>query len=155
MEIFQINVFYSRHQNLGTFYFSILREVFSFGGGCLFNRGFSSHSRIFHSFETVTITDEGLQILTYARHSWPLGSLTFYTYCNIWANPLNWPSTRTHDTHTCCRAFGSGAVTTCFTDSRPGIEPCYPAFEANAFFFIQKYVELTVILRSSWTGFMC
>ena len=45
----------------------------------------SSHSRILHSFGDVTITGEGLQILTNARHSWPLsseGSILCYTYCN-------------------------------------------------------------------------
>ena len=30
----------------------------------------SSHSRFFHSYGDVTITGEGLQIFTYARHSW-------------------------------------------------------------------------------------
>ena len=53
---------------------------------CLFVWGFSSLSRIFHSFGDVTITDGGLQILTYSRHSWPLnseGSLTCHTYCDI------------------------------------------------------------------------
>ena len=38
-----------------------------------------SHSRIFHSYGDVTIAGERLQILTYARHAWPLsseGSLT-------------------------------------------------------------------------------
>ena len=29
---------------------------------------------MFHSYGDVTITGEGLQILTYARHSWPFGS---------------------------------------------------------------------------------
>ena len=46
--------------------------------------GFSSHSKIFHSYGDVTITGKGLQILTYIRHSWPLcseGSLEWYTYC--------------------------------------------------------------------------
>ena len=46
---------------------------------CLFVWTLSSHSRIFHSFGDVTIAGEGLQILTYAWHSWPLsseGSLT-------------------------------------------------------------------------------
>ena len=45
----------------------------------------SSHSRIFHSFENVTIAGEGLQIVTYARQLWPLsseGSLTCHTYCD-------------------------------------------------------------------------
>ena len=43
------------------------------------------HSRIFHSYGDVIIAGEGLQILTYARHSWPLsseGSLTCHTYCD-------------------------------------------------------------------------
>ena len=38
-----------------------------------------------HSYEDVTIADVGLQILTYARQSWPLsseGSLTCQTYCD-------------------------------------------------------------------------
>ena len=33
---------------------------------CMFVYGFSPHSRIFHSYGS-----EGMQILTYARHSWP------------------------------------------------------------------------------------
>ena len=33
-----------------------------------------SHSRIFHSYGDVTITTEGLLILTYTRHSWQLSS---------------------------------------------------------------------------------
>ena len=52
---------------------------------CLFVSGFSSHSRFFHSDGDVTIAGEGLQILTYARHSWPLsseGSLAYQTYCD-------------------------------------------------------------------------
>ena len=52
---------------------------------CLFVWCFSPHSRIFHSYWDVTIAGEGLQILTYARHSWPLsseGSLTSHTYCD-------------------------------------------------------------------------
>ena len=43
----------------------------------------SSHSRVFHSYGDVTISGEGLQILTYARHLWPLSSensLAFHTY---------------------------------------------------------------------------
>ena len=46
---------------------------------CLFVWSLSSHSRIFHSYGNVIINGEGLQILTYARRSWPLsseGSLT-------------------------------------------------------------------------------
>ena len=51
------------------------------------------------------------------------------------ANHLWWSSLRTCDTYTCCRAFGSGAFTTCFKDlgqSRPVIESRSPACEANA-----------------------
>ena len=51
----------------------------------LFVWSLSSHSRIFHSYGDVTIADEGLQILTYARHWWPLSSeasLTCHTYCD-------------------------------------------------------------------------
>ena len=35
---------------------------------------FSSYSKIFHSYGDVVITGEGLQIFTFARHSWPLSS---------------------------------------------------------------------------------
>ena len=48
--------------------------------------GLSSHSRIFHSYRDVTITSEELQMLTYARHSWPLtseGSLKCRTYLDM------------------------------------------------------------------------
>ena len=47
--------------------------------------GLSYHSRIFHSYGDVNITGEGLEISTYARHSWPLsseGSLACNTYCD-------------------------------------------------------------------------
>ena len=46
---------------------------------------FSSHSRIFHLFKDVTIADERLQILTYARHLEQLsseGSLACHIYCD-------------------------------------------------------------------------
>ena len=52
---------------------------------CLIVWNFSSHSRIFHSYKDVTIAGEGLQILTYARHSWPLsseGSFACPAYCD-------------------------------------------------------------------------
>ena len=45
----------------------------------------SSHSIIFHSFGDVAIDGEGIQILTYVRHLWPLsceGSLACHTYCD-------------------------------------------------------------------------
>ena len=40
----------------------------------MFVWGFSSHSRMFHSYGDVTMTGEGLQILTYTRHLWPLSN---------------------------------------------------------------------------------
>ena len=36
--------------------------------------GFSSHSRIFQSYGDVTVTGEGPQVFTNARHLWPLSS---------------------------------------------------------------------------------
>ena len=39
---------------------------------CLFGGFFLSQSRIFHSYGDVTIAGVGLQILTYALHSWSL-----------------------------------------------------------------------------------
>ena len=50
---------------------------------CLFVCGFSSHSIIFHSYGYVTMTSEGLQILTYTQQLWPLSSedsLTCHNY---------------------------------------------------------------------------
>ena len=47
--------------------------------------GFTSLPKIFHSYGDVTITSEGLHILTFSRHSWPLineGSLACHTYCD-------------------------------------------------------------------------
>ena len=44
-----------------------------------------SVSKIAHSFEGVTITSEGVHILTNTGHLWPLsseGSLTCHTYCD-------------------------------------------------------------------------
>ena len=102
----------------------------------------SSHSRIFHSYWDVTITDEGLQILTNTRLSWPLrseGSFKCHTYCDtrdirlyghiqgpVTFTLLYWidwivfcavlaifqPFNGDAPTH----LFGSGAVTTCFND---------------------------------------
>ena len=50
---------------------------------CLFVWGFTSYSRILYSYGDVTNTSEGLQILAYTMHSWPLsseGSSTYHTY---------------------------------------------------------------------------
>ena len=60
--------------------------------------GFSSHSRIFHSFEDVTITGERLQILTYARHLRLLSS-EGHTYCDK-GHPFKIVISKASDTHT-------------------------------------------------------
>ena len=97
----------------------------------LFVWGLTSHSRIFHSYRDVTITDEGLRILTYARHSWPLSSLGLFgvpTYCDT-EHPLIMVISEDPMTPTYCRAFDSRNVTTCFYDvclSRLGFE--HPTF---------------------------
>ena len=47
--------------------------------------GFTSHSRIFHSYGVVSITGEELQIVIYTRHSWLMSSegyLACHTYCD-------------------------------------------------------------------------
>ena len=100
----------------------------------------SSHSRIFHSYGDVTITGEGLQILTYARHSWPLssgGSIASRTYCDKGIR-LNWSSPRTRDTHSYCRAFTSGAVITCFYYLGPSLL----GFEHRAFLLQSSYIAI-------------
>ena len=71
---------------------------------CLFVRGFSSHSGSFLLYGDVTITGEGLQILTFVRHLWPRDT----------GHPLKCLSPRTRYTHAYGRAFGSGAVTSSF-----------------------------------------
>ena len=51
----------------------------------LFVCGCTSHWIVFHPYGDVTIINERLQILTYTRHSWQLGSkgsLTCHTYCD-------------------------------------------------------------------------
>ena len=61
----------------------------------------SSNSRFFHTYGDVTMTGEGLQILTYASHIWPLsteGSLACHAYCDT-GHPLKWSSPRTHDNY--------------------------------------------------------
>ena len=66
----------------------------------------------------ITITSEELQILVYARHSWPLSSgdsLACHTYCDT-RHPFLMVISEDCDTHIYCRAFRSGTVTTCFYD---------------------------------------
>ena len=79
------NIFMLRLSSLYLYHLKIVNNTIFILFVCLFVWSFSSHSRIFHSYGDVTITSEGLQILTYARHSWPLsieGSSTCHTLCN-------------------------------------------------------------------------
>ena len=84
----------------------------------LFVWSFSSHSRILHLYGDVTIAGERLQILTYARHSWPLSSegclMTLPHNCDT-GILLKWYKIFEDSWHS-CRAFTSGAVTICFYD---------------------------------------
>ena len=85
---------------------------------CLFVWNFSSHSRNFHLFGDVTIAGEGLHILTYARHLWPLsseGSLACHNYCDT-GHPFIMIISEDPWHCTLCQAFGSEAVTTFFND---------------------------------------
>ena len=68
---------------------------------CLFIWVYRRIRELFHSYEGVTITGEGIEILTYARHLWPLsseGSLAFYTYCDT-GPPFMMVIYETRDTH--------------------------------------------------------
>ena len=89
-----------------------------------------------HSHGHVTINGKELHILTDTRHSWPFmsskGSLACHTYCDM-GHLFIWLSSRTRDTHTCCRAFGSETVTTQVWCSRDlNTQPS--TYEANALF---------------------
>ena len=91
-------------------------------------RVFRPSRGFFHSYGDVTITGEGLQILTYTRHLWPLwseSSLACQTYCDT--HPFKWSCAKTSDTHAYWLALSKGAITTCacFNDlglSRLGFE---------------------------------
>ena len=73
------------HSAIGTLQFLIIVDCFTslerfIWFVCL---GFIVPLENFHSYGDVTITCEGLQILTYGRHAWPLsseGSLACHTY---------------------------------------------------------------------------
>ena len=77
----------------------------------------SSHSRIFHAYGDVTITGEGLLILTYARHSWPLsrdGSLARHTHWDTGHSFIKVISEDPWHSYLFPIAFSSWAVTTRF-----------------------------------------
>ena len=79
---------------------------------------FSSQSLTCHSYGDVAIAGEGLQMLTYTRHSCLLsseGSLACHTSCDT-MHPVLMVISEDCDTHTYCRAICDGTVTTCFND---------------------------------------
>ena len=79
----------------------------------LFVWGFSSHSRIFHSYEDL----KGFKMLTYTRPSLAIEQWGFFSVPH-----LLWHGA---SVHTCRRSFGSEAFTICYYDlglSRLGIE---------------------------------
>ena len=75
----------------------------------LFVPGFSSHSRIFHSYGDVNITDEKLQIwpLLCTHGHWALRVYQRATPAVTRGIRLKWSSPMTGDTHTYCRAFST------------------------------------------------
>ena len=96
-----------------------------------------SSAREFSHLETLPWPVKGNKFFNYTRHSWPLScedSLTCNTYCDTGQSFIT-VICEDHDTHTWCRAFGSGAVINGFNDfglSRTRIEPRFTACEANA-----------------------
>ena len=92
---------------------------FCFFIACLPFWVFSSHTIIFHSYGDGIIAGEGLQILTYSRHSWSLsseGSLAWNTYYDTGHPFIMVISEDLFHTHTYCRAFRGWAVTAWFND---------------------------------------
>ena len=109
---------------------------------CLLVSGY--YHPTFHSYGDITITDERLQILTYARHSWLLsieGSLACHNYCDT-GHPfimvISKDPWHSHLLPSVC----SWAVTTCFYDlglSRLG-------FEHQAFRLSQPHCATAAVL---------
>ena len=92
-----------------------------------------------------TITDEGLQILIYTRHSWPLiseGSLSCLTFCDT-GHHFIWSSPKTCDARYCYKAFNSKTVTTCLNIlgiSQPGLElPITLHMSCNCFYIYESH----------------
>ena len=120
----------------------------------LFVWGFSSKN--FHSSGNATITGDGLQILTYTRHIWQLnceGSLTCHIYCDTGHTFIYTLAPRIRDNHTYCRAFGSGAVSTCFND----LGLLRPEFEHSTFRMQgERFNWLRHIVPANWlNGDLC
>ena len=121
---------------------------------CLF-RVFLPLENIFQSYRDLTITSEGLQILTYVRHPQPLSSEGFCDTPTVTgAKPL-WTSPRTCDTDTCCQAFGSEAITTCFNNlvcpgrgSNPDLTHVRQTLYINAMIVYSCHFHRTIVLTT-------
>ena len=105
------------------------------------------------------ITGKGLQIFTYTRHSRPLsseGSLAYHTDCDTGLPFIWWSSPRTSATRTCCRAYHSGGVTTCFHRlglSRLGFEHSTLRMRGERLYKVQernlwRYICMNVQLKN-------
>ena len=105
------------HDVRRSFHFSAISGLFytflsAFDGHIRF---LSSPSMKLISYGDVTITGDGLQILTYVRHSWPLsseGSLACHTYCDTGHTFIMVISEDPWHSH----LFSSGAASACFND---------------------------------------
>ena len=91
----------------------------------------------FHSYGDVTIAGEGLQILTYAQHSWPMsceGSLTCHTYYDMGLPFIMFTSEDPWHSHLLLSVW-QWSCHYLFLRLRSvalGIKPQSPACEANA-----------------------
>ena len=122
---------------------------------CLFVCCFLSSSRIFHSYTDVTITGEGLQIFSFARHSWPLsseGSIACLTYCDTGHSFLMVISEDPWHSHLLPSVWQWGCHYLFFFDlglSRLGFE--HPIFrlrgERSEDYITMKYTKLKFHLR--------
>ena len=88
-----------------------------------FALGFTSHSVAFDSYGVVAIISEGLHILTYTTHPWPLSSeSSIFNVSNLLLHGTTVYMIISEDLwHPCLsRAIGIGAVTTCLRSVMTG-----------------------------------
>ena len=82
------------------------------------------------------------------------GSSAFHTYRDT-GHPFIWVISEDHDTHSYCRAFGSGAVTTCFHDedlSRQNSRWRALSFEIYFALMTIKQWDLFSVSHQLWPG---
>ena len=120
---------------------------------------FLSHLGIFHSYRTSSLPVKGCKVwpMFGTRGHWAVRVLSRTTPTVTQGIRLYWSSPRSRDSHTCCRAFGSGAVSTCFNDlghSRPGIEPRIRYKKQEAHRPLQSYMYY-VYLKPLYSRILC